>query len=92
MKSNIPGDIVECGVWKGGSVVIIACTLLNMGSTNRDLYLFDTFEEMTNPTDEDVSYIPPYSMIYFACQSEHTTQYKEFKWWLAILALLTMPV
>ena len=53
-KKNIKGDIVECGVWKGGSMMAVAETLLKSGVTNRDLYLFDTFEGMTPPTDKDV--------------------------------------
>jgi hypothetical protein len=50
----IPGCIVECGVWKGGSMVAISRTLLNLGITNRDLHLFDTFEGMPAPSDKDV--------------------------------------
>lgn len=54
VRYEIPGCIVECGVWKGGSMVAITRTLLNLGVTDRDLYLFDTFEGMPNPTDKDV--------------------------------------
>lgn len=54
-NAGIPGDIVECGVWKGGSMMAVARTLLNLGSTDRRLYLFDTFEGMTAPADLDVS-------------------------------------
>ena len=54
-QAGIPGDIVECGVWKGGSMMAVARTLLNLGSTERRLYLFDTFEGMTAPTDLDTS-------------------------------------
>lgn len=51
---NIQGDIVECGVWKGGSMMAIAETLIGAGDTSRDLYLFDTFEGMPPPTENDV--------------------------------------
>lgn len=51
---KIEGDIVECGVWKGGSMMAVADTLLRMGDTNRNLYLFDTFEGMPPPTENDV--------------------------------------
>jgi len=54
-KEGIPGDIVECGVWKGGSMMAVARTLLNLESTDRCLYLYDTFEGMTRPTDRDFS-------------------------------------
>lgn len=53
-ENNIEGDIAECGVWKGGSMMAVAETLLKSGDTGRDLYLFDTFEGMTPPTDKDV--------------------------------------
>jgi hypothetical protein len=51
---GIPGAIVECGVWRGGSMMAVALTLLRLGKTDRELYLFDTFSGMTSPTDEDV--------------------------------------
>jgi len=53
--AQIPGDIVECGVWRGGSMMVIAQTLLEVGDVGRDLYLFDTFEGMSAPTDADVA-------------------------------------
>jgi len=54
--SGIPGAIVECGVWKGGSMAAIARTLLQLQDVKRDLYLFDTFEGMPEPTVKDVDY------------------------------------
>lgn len=53
-RHNIPGSIVECGVWRGGSMQACARTLLSAGETERDLYLFDTYEGMTPPTAEDL--------------------------------------
>jgi hypothetical protein len=55
VTQQIAGDIVECGVWKGGSMLLIARKLARMGDTGRDLFLFDTFEGMSEPTGEDVS-------------------------------------
>lgn len=52
-RYQIPGAIVECGVWRGGNSMAAARTLLEAGDTSRDMYLFDTFEGMTPPTDED---------------------------------------
>ncbi len=54
IHNNIPGDFVECGVWKGGSMMAIAETLVQLGITNRQLYLYDTFTGMTAPTKEDL--------------------------------------
>jgi hypothetical protein len=54
--ANIRGDIVECGVWKGGSMMAAAYALIEFQSTNltRKLYLYDTFEGMTAPTEKDL--------------------------------------
>ncbi|MFF2190954.1 TylF/MycF/NovP-related O-methyltransferase [Streptomyces sp. NPDC058155] len=54
VRHNIPGDIVECGVWRGGSMQACAKTLLALGETDRGLHLFDTFEGMPPPTAEDL--------------------------------------
>src|SRR5882672_350035 len=42
-KHDVPGDIVECGVWKGGSIMAAALALLGLDSTQRQLWLYDTF-------------------------------------------------
>jgi O-methyltransferase len=52
-KNGISGDMCECGVWRGGSMMVIAKTLLAQGDTSRSLYLYDTFEGMSPPTAED---------------------------------------
>jgi hypothetical protein len=54
--NHIPGAMVECGVWKGGSMAAVARTLLQMQDVSRELYLFDTFEGMTAPTAKDLDY------------------------------------
>jgi O-methyltransferase len=51
---EIPGAIVECGVWRGGSMLNVAHTLTRLGVTDRELYLFDTFCGMSEPTERDV--------------------------------------
>ena len=53
IKNNIEGDLVECGVWKGGSSMLMAYTLLEAGISNRKIYLYDTFEGMTKPGEMD---------------------------------------
>jgi O-methyltransferase len=55
VDAGIEGDLVECGVWRGGSMHAVARTLLAKGVTDRDLHLFDTFSGMTEPTERDVS-------------------------------------
>jgi hypothetical protein len=56
VANDIPGCIVECGVWRGGSVMAVARTLLNLHREDRDLFLFDTFEGMPRPTAVDVDF------------------------------------
>jgi hypothetical protein len=53
-RHRIPGDVVECGVWRGGSMQAAARTLLSVGDTSRDLYLFDTFDGMPPPGERDI--------------------------------------
>jgi len=53
VKNNIEGDFVECGVWKGGSSMLIAKTLLKFGVNNRKLWLYDTYEGMIEPCEVD---------------------------------------
>jgi O-methyltransferase len=55
VANDIPGDVVECGVWKGGSMMAVALKLLQLGRIDRDLYLFDTFAGMSEPTEADVT-------------------------------------
>lgn len=52
--NNIEGDIVECGIWKGGSTMAAIDTLLYHKSTDRNIYLYDTFEGMPAPSTHDV--------------------------------------
>ena len=52
VENKIPGDIVECGVWRGGSMKLSAHVLLALGVTDRNLFLYDTFEGMTEPDPE----------------------------------------
>ena len=54
IDEGIPGDFVECGVWRGGSVMAMAKTLTALGVTDRRVWLYDTYAGMTAPTTEDV--------------------------------------
>jgi len=52
-KNNVPGDIVECGVWKGGSMMAAIKVLQGLNREEKNIYLYDTFEGMAAPTDND---------------------------------------
>jgi len=56
IKNKINGDYVECGVWKGGSSMMIALTLLKNNITDKKIYLYDTYEGMSEPTKDDINY------------------------------------
>ncbi len=53
LDRQIPGDLAECGVWQGGSCMIMALTLLTRGGPLRDIWMYDTYEGMTMPGQED---------------------------------------
>ena len=53
VAANLPGDFVECGVWKGGNTIAAKLTFERLGSDKR-VILFDTFAGMTAPTAADV--------------------------------------
>lgn len=56
VASRVPGAVVECGVWRGGSMMAVALTLLRLGVTDRELYLYDTFAGMPEPGAVDVKH------------------------------------
>lgn len=53
IDQKIQGDFVECGVWAGGSVMAIALKLHELGINDRKIWLYDTFEGMTEPETID---------------------------------------
>jgi O-methyltransferase len=55
-RVGVPGEIVESGVWRGGSMQAAALTLLECHDTQRELHLFDTFQGMPPPSDVDVRF------------------------------------
>jgi O-methyltransferase len=50
--ARVPGDMVECGVWRGGSAMLAALALLDAGA-ERPLWLYDTYAGMTPPSVRD---------------------------------------
>ncbi|MEM7456725.1 MAG: TylF/MycF/NovP-related O-methyltransferase [Planctomycetota bacterium] len=55
-SAGIAGDVAECGVWRGGSMMAAALRLLANNSNGRGLYLYDTFDGMSEPTEKDVDH------------------------------------
>lgn len=56
VEEGIQGDIVECGVWKGGSAMIAASVLKNRNALERKFYLYDTYSGMSEPTERDIDF------------------------------------
>ena len=49
-RESIEGSMVECGVWKGGAVGLVAIALMNAGNeSRRHLHLFDSFTDICAP-------------------------------------------
>ena len=75
VKNRIPGDLVECGVWKGGSCMLMALVLKKMNDTGRKIYLYDTYSGMTEPSDIEIDFMGnPAAKIWNRSQRTH------FKW------------
>ena len=54
-KLNLPGDIVECGVWNGGSAAMMGVADQDdtTSSKVRKLWLFDSFRGLPPPSNKD---------------------------------------
>tara|TARA_B100000029_G_scaffold510886_1_gene603491 strand:+ start:1433 stop:2194 length:762 start_codon:yes stop_codon:yes gene_type:complete len=56
VNNKIPGDIIQCGVGQGGSVMTIAQTLVDLGNYEKNIFLYDTFEGFPEPTKDDINF------------------------------------
>ena len=56
LRRQVPGAFVECGVWRGGSSMVMAHTLLAQQQSSRELWLYDTFTGMPQPAGGDVDF------------------------------------
>lgn len=54
--NNIPGDVIECGVWKGGNILGIMEYFSFYNITNKQIWMYDTFSGMTLPEDVDIDH------------------------------------
>ncbi|WP_337286652.1 TylF/MycF/NovP-related O-methyltransferase [Candidatus Methylomirabilis sp.] len=50
LGKGIPGNVIECGVYRGGTTVLMALYLKKEGSRRKKIYALDSF--MSFPTDE----------------------------------------
>jgi O-methyltransferase len=56
LRQNIPGDLVETGVWRGGASILMRAVLKAHGDRERQVWLFDSFEGL--PTPNPAAYPP----------------------------------
>jgi O-methyltransferase len=56
VAAGIDGDVVECGVWRGGSSMLAAATLAQQGDAARRVWLYDTFDGMSEPSERDADH------------------------------------
>ncbi len=54
IQNNIPGDLVEIGVFKGGIIMAMALKCQQLGAS-RTIHAYDTFTGMTPAKEEDVN-------------------------------------
>ena len=72
--AGIEGDIVECGVWRGGSMLAAARTLVECDDTSRTLWLYDTFAGMSEPTAVDRRAVDGASAARLLASEQHRDQ------------------
>lgn len=49
-SANIPGDVMECGVWRGGATVFMRAFLKAYGMTERVVWVADSFAGLPAPS------------------------------------------
>lgn len=54
LERNIPGDLIECGVWRGGTCIYMRGLLKALGDSSRTVWVADSFQGLPEP-DGDVS-------------------------------------
>ena len=52
-KYQIPGSVVECGVWRGGMIMAAMLAAKAAKDERREFFLYDTFEGMVKPGEHD---------------------------------------
>ena len=52
LQEDIPGDLVECGVWRGGASILMRAVLAAYGDEKRNVWLCDSFEGVPPPDVE----------------------------------------
>ena len=82
IEENVPGDLIETGVWRGGSVIFMAALLRDKNVTDRNIWVADSFEGLPKPDAEkyaadkgDIHYIHPELAISIETVKENFNKY-----------------
>ena len=49
LKHRIPGDVIECGAWRGGVTILMRAVLRAYGDTEKSVWVADSFEGLPRP-------------------------------------------
>ncbi len=49
LRNNVPGDLIETGVWRGGASIFMRAILQACGDPNRIVWVADSFEGLPKP-------------------------------------------
>ena len=49
LKHKIPGDVIECGAWRGGVTILMRAVLRAYGDTEKKVWVADSFEGLPRP-------------------------------------------
>jgi Macrocin-O-methyltransferase (TylF) len=49
IRNDVPGDLIETGVWRGGSTIFMRALLKAFGVTDRKVWVADSFEGLPEP-------------------------------------------
>ncbi len=49
LEDNIPGDLIEAGVWRGGAAILMRAVLTAHGASDRNVWLADSFKGLPAP-------------------------------------------
>jgi O-methyltransferase len=53
LREHIPGDLIECGVWRGGATIFMRAVLKAYGDIQRQVWVADSFKGLPPPDAEN---------------------------------------
>lgn len=52
IEDQVPGDVIECGVWRGGATIFMAAVLKRFKQFQRRVFVADSFAGLPRPNQE----------------------------------------